>query len=452
MPRFGSSAAYRIAFTYSAAFALAIVVLGIVVYFAADANFRQQLDSRIADESLEVARSYQDRDLRDLHEAISRREAGALAKTYGYAVFDRDHGGRRLWGSLRTTMPPAGFHDILFEDAREGPDRARALATDLPDGLRLVVALDPEELEQLEGIILGLFGGAFLLVVILGIVGALLLGNYLRLRLSRISGTAQAIVSGDLDRRVPVSAREDEFDQLALMLNAMLDRSAQLLDNLRQVSGDVAHDLRTPLARLRNRLEAALDGPRDPAAYRAALKQGLAQSDHLLALFAAILRISEVEAGVLKRTFAQVDVSEVARDLGESYVPAVADGGRTLHCRIAPGLALNGDRELLAQALINLLDNAQRHTPPGSRIDLVATAAGDALSLSVADNGPGVAAGDRARIVRRFARLDTSRGTPGHGLGLNLVAAIVSAHGGTLSIEDNAPGLRATMTLPRSPA
>lgn len=451
MPKAGSSAAYRIAFTYSAAFALAISVLGIVVYFAADANFRAQLDSRIHDESVEVARAYHDRDLQDLHEAISRREAGALSKTYGYALFDRDHGGRRVWGSLHTPMPPAGFHDILFDDPREGPDGARALATDLPDGLRLVVALDPEELEQLEGMILGLFGGAFVLVVILGIVGALMLGGYLRRRLGRISGTAQAIVSGDLDRRVPVSSRRDEFDQLALALNAMLDRIAQLLDNLRQVSSDVAHDLRTPLARLRSRLEAALDGPRDPEAYRAGLKQALAQSDHLLALFAAILRISEVQAGALKRMFARVDVSELVTDLGESYMPAVADGGRTLRCTTVAALAVNGDRELLAQALINLLDNAQRHTPPGSTVDLTALASGDTVTLSVADDGPGVAIEDRARIVSRFARLDASRGTPGHGLGLNLVSAIAAAHDGMLLIEDNVPGLRVTMALPRLP-
>jgi signal transduction histidine kinase len=445
-----SSAAYRIAFTYSAAFALAIVVLGVIVYFAADANFRTQLDSRIADESSEVAAAFHDRDIKDLHEAISRREAGALAKTYGYALFDR-RSGKRLWGSLRTVMPPTGFHDIVFYEHGDSPDGARALATDLPDDLRVVVSLDPEELEQFEQIIFELFSAAFALMVILGIVGGLLLGGYLQRRLSRVSRTAQAIVTGDLDRRVPVSPRGDEFDQLALALNTMLDRIAQLMDNLRRVSSDVAHDLRTPLARLRSQLEEALDGPREADVYRDGLKRGLAQSDHLLALFAAILRISEIEAGALRRMFARVDISDLARDLGESYAPAVSDGGRTLICTIASGLALNGDRELLAQALINLLDNAQRHTPPGTVIHLSATHEDTMILLSVADDGCGVAAEDRERIVGRFARLDTSRGTPGHGLGLNLVSAIATAHAGRLTIEDNDPGLRVTLVLPRLP-
>ena len=450
MSRLAASAAYRIAFTYSAAFALAIALLGGAVYFAADADLRRQQDARLTDESAEVVAAYHDQDIEDLHEAISRREKGELERDYGYALFDRD--GHRIWGSMNTPMPPAGLHDIVFLDPREGPDAARALATDLPDRMRLVVAHDPDELERMDATILALFGTAFLLVLGLGIAGALILGGYLRRRLSRISGTAQAIVSGDLDRRIPVSDREDEFDQLALALNAMLDRIGQLLDNLRQVSGDVAHDLRTPLARLRSQLEAALDGPRDPEIYRTGLKQALSQSDHLLALFAAILRISEVEGGALRRTFVRVDVSDLVRDLCDSYAPAVADGGRALDCTIAPGLALTGDRELLAQALINLLDNAQRHTPPGTSITVEATDSGDDIRLVVADNGPGVARADRPLIVRRFARLDASRGTPGHGLGLNLVAAIVTAHGGKLAIDDNRPGLRVTITLPRLPA
>lgn len=447
MRRIAASAAYRIAFTYSSAFAFAIVVLGIVVYFAADAAFRGQQDARIVDESGEVVRAYHNRDLENLREAISRREAGTLAKTYGYALFDRS--GRRIWGSMRTTMPAVGLRDISFDDPSEGADAARALATDLPDGLRLVVALDPEELERIDGTIFALFAGAFGLVIILGIAGALFLGGYLQRRLSRISGTAQAIVRGDLDRRIPVSAREDEFDQLALALNAMLDRIAQLLENLQRVSSDVAHDLRTPLARLRSQLEQALGGPHDLETYRIAIEKGITQSDHMLTLFAAILRISEVEAGALKRTFAAIDLSHLLCDLCESYLPAVTDGGRTLTCNVAPGLKIRGDHELLAQALINLLDNAQHHTPSGTTIAVDAVTDGVHIAVTVADDGPGVPPEDRTLIVRRFARLDTSRGTPGHGLGLNLVSAIATAHRGTLTIDDNQPGLRVTMTLPR---
>jgi signal transduction histidine kinase len=229
----------------------------------------------------------------------------------------------------------------------------------------------------------------------------------------------------------------------------MLDRIAQLLENLRQVSSDVAHDLRTPLARLRGQLEVALDGPRDSAAYRSGLKRAIVQSDDLLALFAAILRISEVEGGSIKRSFAPVDATDLVTDLCDSFAPAITDGGRSLACDAMPGLALSGDRELLAQALVNLLDNAQRHTPPGTCITVAAAGDAAAVRLTVADNGPGVAPQDRERITRRFARLDSSRGTPGHGLGLNLVVAVAQAHGGTVAIDDNQPGSRVTMTLPR---
>jgi len=450
MHRLVASAAYRIAFTYSLALALAIIALGCAVYFAADANFRSQQDGAIADESAGLVRDFTDEGIAELRTEIAAREAGSSTNAFGYALFDAQ--GRRIAGALDTPQPPAGWHDIIFVDPKEGPDPARAYARDLPGGMRLVVATDSEAVERIDATILALFSGAFVLVILLGIIGALLLGGYLRRRLDRISGTAQAIVSGDIERRVPVGARGDEFDQLALVLNAMLDRIAHLLDNLRQVSSDVAHDLRTPLARLRNQLAETLDSGGDAAATRTALKRAIGQSDDLLALFAAILRISEVEGGALSRTFARVDLSDLVQDLCDSYAPAVSDGGRSLDCQIEPNIRLRGDRELIAQAVINLLDNAQHHTPPGTRITVAAAASEDWIRLSVADTGPGVAAEDRPRIARRFARLDSSRTTPGHGLGLNLVEVIAEAHGGRLSIDDNSPGLRVTMVLPRASA
>lgn len=450
MRRFTASAAYRIAFTYSLALALAIIVLGCAVYVAADAAFRGQQDSAISEESAGLVRDFTDEGLGELRTEIAAREAGSATNAFGYALFDAT--GQRIAGSLDTQRPQAGWHDISFMDPREGPDPARALGRDLPGGLRLVVAADSAAVERIDATILWLFSGAFVLVVLLGLVGALVLGGYLRRRLARISGTAQAIVSGDLERRVPVGARGDEFDQLALVLNAMLDRIAQLLENLRQVSSDVAHDLRTPLARLRNQLAETLDGKGDSAAARAALERAIGQSDELLSLFAAILRISEVEGGALARTFARIELSELIQDLCDSYAPAVSDGGRTLKCAVDPGIRLHGDRELIAQAVINLLDNAQHHTPPGTQITVAAEAGADWIRLSVADDGPGVAAEDRPRIVRRFARLDASRTTPGHGLGLNLVSAIAAAHGGEVLIDDNRPGLCVTLLLPRAPS
>lgn len=437
-----ASAAYRIAFTFSAGFLLAIVLLGAAVYLAADAEFRRQQDASLIEETGELVDAYRSQGLADLRQRVGLRQTGSVAQ-FGYALFDP--AGRRESGSLDTRRPATGLRDIVVVDPVEGPDPARALVTRLADGRTLVVAVDPEALERVDRTILVIFAGAFAIVVVLCGLGALLLGTYLRRRLERISDTARAIVAGDLSQRVPVGTRGDEFDALGESLNAMLDRIAQLLDSLRQVSGDVAHDLRTPLARLRGSLEAMLDGPPD----RAALKQALRQSDELLAIFAAILRISEVEGGALARSFAPVDIAEVAADICETYAPAVTDGGRTLFCDTGAAAVVLGDRELIAQALINLLDNAQAHTPPGSVITVSVTDADGEVALGVADDGPGVAAADRERIVHRFVRLEHSRTTPGNGLGLNLVAAIAAAHGGTLAITDNAPGLCATIQMPK---
>ena len=450
MRRFVGSAAYRIAFAYSSGLALAILLLGVIVYFAADADFRRQQDIGIATESATLVRAFQQEGIGELREELTAREVGNAINSFGYALFDTH--GRRIAGSLDTPQPPAGWHNITFLDPREGPDPARAFARDLPGGLRLVVAADSEAVERIDGTILALFGGAFLLVILIGVVGALILGGYLRSRLGRISGTAQAIVSGHIDQRVPVGPRRDEFDQLSLALNAMLDRIARLLDNLRQVSSDVAHDLRTPLARLRNQLEEAVADPRGGRAHTAALERAIEQSDALLALFAAILRISEIEAGSLAAIFQPVDLSHLAADLAESYAPAIADGGRTLVMAIAPGIVVQGDREQIAQAVINLLDNAQHHAPPGTQIALELGTRSGNVYLTVADDGPGVPAADRERIVQRFTRLEASRTTPGHGLGLNLVSAIALAHGAALQIGDNYPGLRVSIAFPSDAA
>lgn len=442
-----SSAAYRIAFTYSGAFALAIVLLGVIVYFAADADFRRQQDATITKESADIVQSYQDEGMPDVIETIKARGAGSATNGFGYAVFDRQ--GRRIAGSLITARPQLGWRNIHFLDPKEGPDPARALATALPGGEMLVVAVDTESLERIDRTILALFAGAFVLILAVGFGGALLLGGYLRRQIERVSETAQAIVSGDLERRIPVGSRGDEFDRLAESLNVMLDRIVQLLENLRQVSSDVAHDLRTPLARLRRELEFATDGPADLKTLQNGLSRALVQCDELLTLFAAILRIAEVEGGALARGFATVNLSSLVDDLCESYAPAVSDDGRELRCDIERDILVRGDRELLAQSVINLLDNAQRHTPEGTRIVVDLKGSSDGARLTVADDGSGVPAEDRERIVRRFFRLESSRTTPGHGLGLNLVSAVAAAHAGKLRISDNRPGLRATITLPR---
>lgn len=449
MKRRSNSAAYRIAFVYSAAIALGIALLGVIVFWAMHVAFTRQLDVMIQDEADTMMLEYRSGGSKELAIAIDERERLNTAAQLYYAVFAPD--GRRVMGSLDTNMPRVGWQDIDFTDPAEGADTGRALAIELPDHQRLLITADREWIEQIDRTVLITFIAGFFAVIALGFGGALVLGGYLRRRLTAIGGAAEAISGGDFSRRMPVSERHDEFDQLAAVLNSMLEMIQQLLDNLRQVSSDVAHDLRTPLTQLRNALEESGRAPRDAEEQRAVIADGINRVDEILSLFAAILRISEVESGQIRRLFARFDLSALITDLAESYAPAVQEEGRSLTWSVEPGLQIYGDRELVAQAVTNLLENAQRHTPTGTTIEVSLARTNTGARIVVADDGPGVAAEDRASITKRFIRLEHSRSKAGHGLGLNLVAAIVGLHRGTLEFSDHKPGLAAQITLPLDP-
>jgi signal transduction histidine kinase len=442
-----NSAAYRIAFAYSAAIAVGIALLGTIILLAIHIAFTRQLDAMIEDEAQTLILEYRSGGEAELRDAIAERERLTQqgANLY-YAVFNPN--GRRAFGSLDTAMPALGMHDIAFVDPNEGADEARGLAIDLADHRRLLVAADREWVEQIDRTVLVTFAAGFLAVILLGIGGALLLGGYLRHRLQAIGGAAEAIIGGDIRRRMPASGRDDEFDQLAGVLNAMLEEIERLLENLRQVSSDVAHDLRGPLSRLRNALEESALSEGNADGRKGVIDDAIRRVDDILSMFAAILRISEVESGEIRRLFKPVDLSALITELAESYAPAVREGGRALTWSIEPNLSVAGDRELIAQAVTNLLENAQRHTPAGTGIHVSLANIAKGVRIAVADTGPGVAAADRDLITRRFIRLESSRSRGGHGLGLNLVSAIARLHRGHLGFADNAPGLVAELDLP----
>ncbi|HMI41649.1 MAG TPA: HAMP domain-containing sensor histidine kinase [Sphingomicrobium sp.] len=447
MTRRRKSAAYRIAFAYSAAIAIGIALLGTIIFWAMHIAFTRQLDAMIEDEVQTLIIEYRSGGEAELRDAIAQRERlTQQGATLYYAEFEPN--GRRVFGSLNTAMPALGMHDIAFVDPTEGADQARGLAVELPDHRRLLVAADREWVEQIDRTVLVTFTAGFLAVIGLGIVGALLLGGYLRKRLRAIGSAAEAIIGGDIRRRMPASGRGDEFDQLAGVLNAMLEEIERLLENLRQVSSDVAHDLRSPLSHLRNALEESTAGSAESR--EQVIADAIRRVDEILSLFAAILRISEIESGEIRRLFKPVELSALITDLAESYAPAVREGGRSLTWSIEPGLTMTGDRELIAQAVTNLLENALRHTPVGTEIHIDLASSAKNVRIAVADTGPGVADSDWSLITRRFIRLESSRSRAGHGLGLNLVAAIARLHQGQLSFADNAPGLVAQFDLPRS--
>ena len=447
MSKLRSSAAYRIAFANLAVFTLGLALLGILVFEAMNIAFTHQLDAQLRDETQTLVDEYRSDGSGELRDSIVQREALRSPDRLMYAVFAPD--GKRLFGSLDTARPQVGLRNIAFRDPQEGQDSARAVAVDLSPDERLVVAADRDWVERIDRTVAGLFAVAFAVACVFGLLGAAALGTYLRRRLRSISAAAEAIIDGNVRRRMPVSRRRDEFDELAITLNRMLDRIEGLLENLRQVSSDVAHDLRTPLARLRTRLEeAALKIPPSESG-SSLINESIQQVDEVLSLFAAILRIAEVESGETRRFFAPVDVTALATEVAESYAPAIADEGRTLLWAIDPELAVQGDRELLAQAVVNLVENAQNHSPLGTVIRLTATSAGAFVCLQVKDNGPGVPKGDLSRITRRFARLEASRTRKGYGLGLNLVSAVVHLHNGRLILKSEGDGFTAIIELSR---
>ena len=294
-----------------------------------------------------------------------------------------------------------------------------------------------------------------------GLIGGYVLSRAVIGRLESVNRTARSIMAGDLSRRVPVSGQGDEIDAVALNLNLMLDRIAQLMNGLREVSDNIAHDLKTPLNRLRNRAEAALRDNGNAETYRAGLEHTIEEADELIKTFNALLLIARLEAGALEGNVEQVDLDQLVGDVAELYEPVAEEAGLTLSFSGTGGVLIEVNRHLVGQAVANLIDNAIKYgraSPSASETGSVRRSAthvavgvrrvGSGAEVSVADDGAGIGAEDRARVLKRFVRLEQSRSRPGTGLGLSLVAAVARLHGGTVRLEDNDPGLRVVLSLP----
>lgn len=333
----------------------------------------------------------------------------------------------------------------------DGPGKGTALvrSVKLDSGLILVVGRDIVERRGFTAIIFQWFalgaGGILLFSFVAGTITSV---RVLK-RVDSITSTSRKIMSGNLSERVPVTRRNDEFDGLATSLNQMLDRIEQLMQGLKEVTDNVAHDLKTPLTRLRNKAEAAL---REEAGEREALETTIEESDRLIKTFNALLLIARAEAGTPSGAMAKVDLSAVVADVAELYGPLAEDEGLELVTEIAPGLVVDANRELMGQALVNLIENALKYYEPvegvAGRISVSIAQAGERVAVIVADTGKGIAPEDRKRVTERFVRLEKSRTAPGSGLGLSLVSAVARLHHGEFRIEDNAPGVRAIIELP----
>ena len=456
--------AFRLTLVYLLVFIVfAVSLLG---YFALNTRrlITEQITTTINTEITGLREQYSQGGIRRLVIVVdvrSRRPGSSL-----YLVTTAT--GEGLAGNVGSLEPGVLDHPGWLEtnyrrlEAPEGNEHhALVQIVQLPGGFHLLVGRDLEERERLFGIIANAGQWSLALVVILGLAGGFFVSRRVLSRIDAMTATAQTIMAGDLAGRLPVAGTGDELDRLADHLNAMLERIEALMRGLKEVSDNIAHDLKTPLTRLRNRCEQALRSNGNVAEYRAALESTIAESDDLIRTFDALLMIARAESGHARDNMAEFDAAEIAHDVGELYEPLAEENGLELKVEAPTAAPVRGNRELVSQALANLVDNAIKYAKPNgvakdgmngapAEIVLKADNAGDRIMLTVADHGPGIPEADRGRVVERFIRLEQSRSEPGSGLGLSLASAVARLHGGELKLEDNAPGLRSIIALPRA--
>lgn len=356
--------------------------------------------------------------------------------------------GQKIAGNLPAHALTAGWLHLTHIDPRGtigGAHPLIARAVRLPDEGMLLVAQDAFNVEELSELLARAFAVGFALTLVLALAGGLLVSRRILRRLAAVAQAGQQIMHGDLSRRLPLRGTGDEFDQLVAGFNALLDRIVELMNAVRQVTTDIAHDLRTPLSRMRTRLEQLRRSPHAPADYERAIDRTISETEALLDTFAALLRIAQIESAS-GGELADLDGPSLIETVMELYQPLAEENGQTLIGDITPA-RLRGDRELLIQMLANLVENACRHTPPGTRVTVACRQHGATVLLSVQDDGPGIPAHEHQNVLRRFYRLEASRTTPGSGLGLSLAAAIAARHGGGIRLLNSKPGLRVEVRL-----
>jgi len=442
----------------TAALATAVVglaLLGLTLWTSSE--LEDLADDAVERELAELERRYAGADYEGLAAEVRRRSLAA-GHAHGVYVFAESRS-QIIAGNL-----PQWPADLESESEtqslswREGSGElafvrhARVASLALADGHRLLVGRDVTEQRDFQRLLEVAAATAFALSLLLAIAGGLAIGRRLLGRVEGMNQTVLRILDGGSGERVPVAEPRDEFDDLAHHFNRLLDENQRLVARMREVTDDVAHDLRTPLSRMRTHIEAVLAGPEDATRAREALYQLKSETDGVLETFNALLRIAQIESGTIRQQMGAVDLEKVVTDAVDLYRPAAEEAACQLEARIEPGVSIIGDRHLLAQAVLNLIDNALVHGASGGRVEVTVGRAGGAVELCVADAGPGIPGADRERVLQRFVRLDASRSLPGTGLGLSFVAAVAEQHRASLRLEDAKPGLRVTLRFPSEPA
>ena len=447
------SAAFRLTLIYAAVFEASVAVLFAVVFFGTAQYMRDELESEIERELTALYQDYRARGLEGLAATIAGRAQAPEYRDTLYLL--EDTSGTLLAGNFGPVGFFAGWSNLPHELAPKVPQRRpgsiRAKGLKLPGGALLAVGQSTARIDEVHELVVRAFAWASLVTLALALAGSALVSLRFLRRVDAIERSSREIMDGNLARRLPVAGSGDEFDRLALSLNLMLDRMQSLMEGMRQVSNDIAHDLRTPLARLRQRLESARLPGRAAADLEAALDSAVADTDGLLRTFSALLRIAQIESGSRRAGFADVDLSALFAAMIETYAAVAEDRGQTVTGTVAPGVIVRGDRELLTQILSNLVENALTHSPTGAAVTIELARHDDRIVGVVADNGPGIPTDQREKVFRRFYRLDASRSTPGSGLGLSLVAAIANLHGIAIELADNHPGLKVVLRFAPPP-
>ncbi|MFK7997461.1 MAG: ATP-binding protein [Granulosicoccus sp.] len=451
------TSAFRMSLIYATLFStLSAATLGFIYWSTRD-QIESQVDTRLRLETDYLINLYESGALPELLEAIQRRNQIDTYDRFYYLANDKIEGeaDEQSDESLPIRLKSVRLHSTRIRgdvaDLPPGSPRAfdpvRVAETSLSNGLKLTIGYEISDEQALLDHTFALVVGATVMTLLFSLFGGLWIGTGMLRRMDSVSRTATEIMSGDLSQRLKVTSRDDEFDEIATKLNQMLNRIEDLMKSMQQVTNNVAHDLRSPLTRLRNRLEVTLLEERDPENYRRVMDEAIGDADSLIHTFNAMLSIARLEAGIDSAQWHDTRIGDLAAELSELY-EALADEedeALTITSDIQNNPSFYCNRHLIGQAITNLLDNAIKYSTHPAKICLTVKGNNDAFSISVSDNGPGIPEFERERVFERFVRLENERNSPGNGLGLSLVKAVVRLHSARMTLEDNNPGLKVTI-------
>ncbi len=453
-PKLFQSSTFRLALIYMGIFGTSVLLLLIFIYWSTAGYMLRQTEATIEAEITGLAEQYDRYGLPGLSKVIrdrlSRQTKNAAIYLLADAQLNPIIGNLEKWPQEFPSDQGWLSFRIDQNDKRDDNQHGLGRVFRLRNNFYLLVGRDIHDLEETQSLIRDALFWGLLMTLALALVGGTMMSRAMMRRIETINKTCQQIMGGELSRRIPHSGGEDDFDKLVDNLNLMLDRIEELMQGVKQVTNNIAHDLRTPLARLRRRLDMLRESSSASENNQELLDQAIVEADGLLLTFKALLRISEIETGRRRSEFDSINVARLLNDLIEFYEPLSEDRRQSLDCNCSTHNTVVGDRDLLFQAFSNLLDNAIKYTPAGGQIKLQTQQLPDRLQVIIRDSGPGVPAAMRQKIFERFFRLEESRSTPGNGLGLSLVAAIINLHHGQIELFDNHPGLTVVVSLPKT--